>query len=79
MIHGNALWPDPAAPHWVTPAHVLGFWDIRLRRREDQEDSAQPSPTAEHTSAVNVPDEPLAVQRQSIVTQRLTQQLSLFS
>lgn len=79
VIHGNALWPDPSAPHWVTPAHVLGFWDIRLRRRQDREDSVQPSHVAEPTTAVNVPGEPLDVQRQSIVTQRLTQQLSLFS
>jgi hypothetical protein len=33
VIHGNALAMEERA-HWVTPAHVLGGWDRRLRQRD---------------------------------------------
>jgi hypothetical protein len=33
VIHGNGLFPDPDWGHWKTPAHILGLWDARLRRR----------------------------------------------
>ncbi|WP_157003257.1 hypothetical protein [Ralstonia sp. A12] len=37
VIHGNALAPDTVWGHWVTPAHVMGLWDVRLRRRDREE------------------------------------------
>lgn len=37
VIHGNSLVPDRIWDHWVTPAHVLGGWDRRLRARVDDD------------------------------------------
>lgn len=38
VVHGNALFPDKEYGHWVTPAHVLGAWDGRLKRGRVQQD-----------------------------------------
>lgn len=40
VIHGNSLWPDQTWGHWLTPAHVLGGWDARVRCR-DREQAAR--------------------------------------
>jgi hypothetical protein len=88
VIHGNSLalteWD-----HWVTPAHVLGMWDHRLRRREAE----RPGPAAvpklpEHEDrAVAVAEAPPATQvvdlaeiRTSIAAERVArvEQLDLF-
>ncbi|NKF92883.1 type I restriction endonuclease subunit M [Ralstonia solanacearum] len=75
VIHGNALCPDQTWGHWVTPAHVMGLWDIKLRRRARER--------AEHEAipAAAVAPEPIAAQRAAIVTRRIEQseQLDLFS
>lgn len=34
VIHGNTLALSEWA-HWVTPAHVLGGWDFKLKRRKE--------------------------------------------
>ncbi|RZI40379.1 SAM-dependent DNA methyltransferase [Herbaspirillum sp. HC18] len=78
VIHGNALWPEKTRGHWVTPAHVMGFWDGKLRRVE-REDVPHP---------VEVPrlPEPAPVVRQpvelvtEIVEKKIEQaeQMSLF-
>ena len=31
IVHGNSLTVEEW-DHWATPAHVLGFWDHRLRK-----------------------------------------------
>lgn len=41
VIHGNALSPDEF-DRWVTPAHVLGGWDAKLRRRAEEQPSVEP-------------------------------------
>jgi len=40
VIHGNALVSDTVWGQWVTPTHVLGLWDMRLRRRTSANVSA---------------------------------------
>ncbi len=34
VVHGNSLTLKQWG-YWVTPAHVMGFWDQRLRRRDE--------------------------------------------
>ncbi|MGO4395903.1 hypothetical protein AB4Z46_31565 [Variovorax sp. M-6] len=41
VVHGNALTGEERA-HWVTPAHVLGGWDWRLRSPSAKRDAASP-------------------------------------
>jgi hypothetical protein len=50
IIHGNALSNDQWG-YWVTPAHVLGFWNSRLKRdaaenqaKQEEEDGDCPVP-----------------------------------
>lgn len=87
VIHGNGLWPEKTWGHWVTPAHVLGMWDMRLRRRElAARDHAQ---IAAVTAVVEAAPEPAAApapapieaQRAAIVAKRVEQadQLDLFA
>ncbi len=33
IVHGNALSGEEWA-HWFTPAHLVGFWDAKLRREQ---------------------------------------------
>ncbi|WP_177142908.1 N-6 DNA methylase [Variovorax sp. YR216] len=83
VIHGNALSLEQRS-HWVTPAHVLGGWDRRLRRRSSadtpgapqhaQEDSMRPASSA-YGGAEAVPIEE---RRARVVEQRLAEQKSLF-
>lgn len=78
VIHGNALWPEQTWSHWVTPAHVLGFWDHRLRRRDRHRDAAAAAmPEASAPAADTVPD-PIAQTRHQIIAHRL-EQLELFT
>ena len=41
VVHGNALSLEQWGV-WLTPAHVLGFWDVRLKRDriKDQDEAA---------------------------------------
>lgn len=85
VIHGNSLslaeWG-----HWVTPAHVLGNWDYRLRWQADiaQADSALENKlllpaSASGSTDVAVPATvELEAVRTHIVAKRVTEQLSLF-
>jgi hypothetical protein len=49
VVHGNALHPEKTWDRWVTPAHVLGGWDWKLR--EAQQADAQ-SETLERAQAI---------------------------
>ncbi|MCL1622633.1 N-6 DNA methylase [Ralstonia pseudosolanacearum] len=81
VIHGNALAPDTVWGHWVTPAHVMGLWDMRLRRRDreeaEREELGQEERANETASAtahtVRAAPEPLAQHRAAIVTRRIAQ------
>ncbi len=80
VIHGNALCSEQTWGHWVTPAHVMGLWDVRLRRR-DREQAEQEAVTAGAVEAASVAPEPMAQQRAAIVERRIEQseQLDLFT
>ncbi|MHA6896397.1 N-6 DNA methylase [Ralstonia pseudosolanacearum] len=82
VIHGNALVPDTVWGHWVTPAHVMGLWDVRLRRRDREEAEREEvtAATATAPTATTAP-EPIAQHSAAIVTRRIEQseQLDLFS
>lgn len=77
VVHGNSLSLAEWA-HWVTPAHVLGGWDRRLRlAREASQAFEVPEltrPAAEPTPAVLA----LPEIRATVVAQRERDQLSLF-
>ena len=72
VVHGNSLWPEKTWGHWVTPAHVWGFWDAKLLRarteRSDMPAIDQEAPPA------------MEAARAVIVQKRIEQanQLSLF-
>jgi hypothetical protein len=70
VLHGNSLAANATNEYWVTPAHVLGGWDYKLRSAEP---IAPPAPLAVGTSA-SVP-----IARDEIVTRRIekAEQLSL--
>jgi hypothetical protein len=36
VVHGNTLSVEEWS-HWRTPAHILGFWDSNLKRRENEQ------------------------------------------
>lgn len=88
VIHGNSLSLTEWA-HWVTPAHVLGGWDFRLRRlasaraRENIPAEA-PSSTVQPMPAIAVVEEPPSIADQAsdaragILAQRL-EQMNLFA
>jgi len=75
VIHGNTLalteWDV-----WVTPAHVLGGWDHKLRRRRDDERSEQ----SDAVAPANSDAAPLEAERTRIVEFRTerAEQLGLF-
>ncbi len=77
VIHGNAL-TGAQWSTWVTPAHVLGLWDHRLRRRLVAQ-SADPVVDAT-TEAAATPVDTIRRFRDDIVDARLAiaNQLSLF-
>jgi hypothetical protein len=78
VIHGNSLWPDKTWAHWVTPAHVLGMWDVKLRRRERAEAAEAPE-TIEKTTCAEAPA--IEQRRDEIIERRIaqTEQLTLFA
>lgn len=75
VLHGNSLWPEKTWGHWVTPAHVIGLWDIKLRRR-DREDQAEQIELAPDTKQPEIEQ-----QRVEIVARRIekVEQLNLFA
>lgn len=86
VIHGNTLTVDERA-HWVTPAHVLERWDLRLRMRRIAEIigslSAGEPPQENETASVEADAapqaaDPVASASARIVSQRV-EQLGLFS
>ena len=85
VIHGNALWPEKTWGHWVTPAHVLGMWDVRLTRRERAEGERKPAEAAATVAgdASKLAAEPTSIdaQRAAIVAKRIEKadQLDLFA
>jgi hypothetical protein len=80
VIYGNALVPDSVWGHWVTPAHVMGLWDARLRRR-DREEAEQEAVTAGAEETACAVPEPMSQHRAAVVNRRIEQgeQLDLFS
>lgn len=80
VVHGNALTLEERG-HWVTPAHVVGGWDWRLRSRAAEGDAARrvehevPALTRSTEEIVGI--EPVQEVRAAVVAQRLDQ-LELF-
>lgn len=89
VIHGNALWPEKAWGHWVTPAHVVGLWDARLRRRDREQAAREALALAEASTSAKATETapempapaPIERQRAEIVAQRVkaSEQLDLFA
>lgn len=85
VIHGDSL-ACSCWQHWATPAHVLGFWDIRLKRRADARiEGVQMSASPEPEAAVVVQAAPsmaaaIDETRTIIVADRIARadQMSLF-
>lgn len=81
VVHGNTLtlkeWD-----HWATPAHVLGLWDVQLRRarRHSPDAVAAQSVSASPAIAASSDDASVADLRAAIVEQRIEKagQLELF-
>lgn len=74
VVHGNTLSMEQWG-YWLTPAHVLGFWDARLKR--DASTRQEPEDKADHA----VPPMPEAVvqqMREVAAVQSSTGQLTLF-
>ena len=69
VVHGNSLTVEEW-DHWATPAHVLGFWDHRLKKAN----------AATAAAAAVVPAVPLAPPLVQIVERRIEQaeQMELF-
>ena len=80
VVHGNSLTLNQWG-YWVTPAHVMGFWDQRLRRRDEAAQrptfSAAPDPAPAGSESVA---DAVAVVRAAVLEHRgqLAEQLALF-
>ena len=74
VIHGNALSLEQWG-YWLTPAHVLGFWDAKLKRdasaRQDWGEKADHAVPA-------MPEAVLQQVREVAAVQSSTGQLTLF-
>lgn len=81
VIHGNSLWPDKTWAHWVTPAHVLGMWDVKLRRRERAEAAEDVDSPVNAETVPCMEDPTIEERRDEIIERRITQaeQLTLFA
>jgi hypothetical protein len=80
VVHGNTLtlkeWD-----HWVTPAHVLGRWDVKLQRaRRAADQPAKGAEAAAPTPAASSAGAGMAELRAVVVEQRIEKadQLTLF-
>ncbi|MCZ4307028.1 N-6 DNA methylase [Zoogloeaceae bacterium G21618-S1] len=81
VLHGNSLSLETWS-HWVTPAHVLGFWDLKLRRSRETSpviEAATLAPSTLVTGLAITPDQIGSV-RERIVSDRISSgaQLGLF-
>lgn len=74
IIHGNTLSLEQWG-YWLTPAHVLGFWDAKLKR--DASTRQEPEDKAEH-AVPSMPEAILQQAREVVVVQTGTGQLTLF-
>lgn len=74
VVHGNSLTLEEWS-HWATPAHVLGFWDHRLRRDAQTAQAEQPAASAPAAIQPASPEH-----RAAIVERRIekAEQMSLF-
>ncbi|HYD60292.1 MAG TPA: N-6 DNA methylase [Noviherbaspirillum sp.] len=77
VLHGNSLDPTKVWSHWATPAHVLGFWDSKLRHAAS-ENAAITTPKEEEAP---LPLQPIIKQREDVIKHRIAkaEQLSLFA
>lgn len=75
VVHGNSL-AVTEWDHWATPAHVLGMWDRKLRRRELADRGHLAGVPAQVPELATVEDT-----RTVIVAQRIerAEQMSLFA
>lgn len=80
VVHGNSLTLKQWG-YWVTPAHVMGFWDQRLRRRDEaaQRPTSSAAPDPAPAGSESVADA-VAVVRAAVLEHRgqLAEQLALF-
>ncbi len=68
VVHGDSLQLDEWS-HWVTPAHVLGFWDFRLSRAARR--ATVKVPTIDKAAGPFVSAEEVARRRDDVVIQRI--------
>lgn len=82
VVQGNSLTLETRA-HWVTPAHVIGGWDLRLKSRSAAR-KIDPIALELHAedarAAAPIPAESAEAARERVVTERLEQaeQMALF-
>ena len=72
VVHGNALSMEQWG-YWLTPAHVLGFWNAKLKRGRAQQQN-----TANDHLVPAMPDEVMQQVREVAAVQKRTGQLTLF-
>lgn len=82
IVHGNSLClSGHTYGHWVTPAHVMGCWDLKLARRSQREEGAEPGePSVVMATPKPKPTPEPAAIRKAVIEKRVQQatQLSLF-
>lgn len=80
VVHGNSLSLQEWS-HWVTPAHVLGLWDMRLRRsRHNATAACQAAVTVDAATPVAPESDAVVAVRDAVLEIRapLSEQLGLF-
>ncbi len=82
VLRGNTLTCE-VNEHWVTPAHVMGLWDIRLRRRARTAFQTPPAAEASPEPTEGAPaakPQDLGDRRDAIVSDRVRKsgQMDLF-
>lgn len=80
IVHGNALSMEQWG-YWLTPAHVLGFWNARLKRdasaRQEREQEREQDEKADH-NAPAMPEGVMQQVREIAAVQKRFGQLTLF-
>ena len=78
VIRGNSLAVE-VREYWVTPAHVLGFWDAKLSRREKEEGRvAHAVPAMPEPMEVVEASAPSLAEHRSVIVAQRAEQLGLF-
>ena len=57
VIHGNTI-SGECWSEWRTPAHVLGLWDVKLRRAQADDEAVQDeveTPSASEATGIDLP------------------------